>query len=99
MTDWQKDLSAVGFEVADLVQRVRTMVLATGALSDRVPEELAPAVAQARFSMDAAVALIEGAADRLLQMDDEEQAAVLVEAGPRFSRPGGTPDPADGWPM
>ncbi len=97
MTEWQKDLSAVGFEMADLVQRVRTMVLATGSLCDRVPEELSPAVAQARFSIDAAVALIEGAAERLLQMDDEHQAAVLVEAGPRFSRPGGTPDPCDRW--
>lgn len=56
MTEWQKDLSAVGFEMADLVQRVRTMVLATGSLCDRVPEELSPAVAQARFSIDAAVA-------------------------------------------
>jgi len=104
MSEWQKDLSAVGFEAADLVQRVRTIVLACESLCDRVPEELQPTVARARFSIDAAVALLEGGAEALCQLDDEQQLDALADvveidsAGPRFSRPGGTPDPADGWP-
>ncbi|WMM74268.1 hypothetical protein RCF27_08245 [Rhodococcus pyridinivorans] len=98
MSEWQKDLSAVGFEAADLVQRVRTLVLACESLCDRVPEQLQPTVARARFSIDAAIKLIEDGAEALCQIDDEqmiEQIADIVSiqsAGPRFSKP-------DEWPL
>lgn len=94
MSEWQKDLSAVAFEAADLVQRVRTLVLAAGALAEVVPDDaMGRAVHNARFELAAAVALIESGAEHLLQMDDEHTAAQLADvteivAGPRYSQPG-----------
>jgi len=107
MSEWQKDLSAVAFEAADLVQRVRTLVLATGALAELVPDDaMGRAVHKARFELGAAIALIETGAEGLLQLGDEHQVDYIpsepgevVHFGPRFSRPGGAPDPADGWPQ
>lgn len=108
--EWGKDLSAIGFEAADLVQRVRTLVRAARSLADDAPAELVGVANNARFNLDAAVALIEAGADALLSLDDERcieelealaksvHEGTVVEAGPRFSRPGGTPDPADRWP-
>lgn len=93
MSEWQKDLSAVAFEAADLVQRVRAIALACESLCDRVPEQLQPTVARARFSIDAAVKLIEDGAEALCQIDDEQQLEALAdivhiqEAGPRYSHP------------
>ena len=80
MSEWQKDLSAVAFEAADLVQRVRTLVLAAGALAELVPDdELGRTVHNARFELAAAVALIEAGAEHLLQMDDEHTLDQLAD--------------------
>jgi len=134
MSEWQKDLSAVAFEAADLVQRVRTLYLATLVVSESAPAAMADSVGQARVKLHAALDLIEAGAEHLLQMDDEQSVTQLDDEqqlkalsatvdpsaedwaratcamldvpyregmlpGPRFSRPGGTPDPADGWPQ
>lgn len=93
MSDWRKDLSAIGFESADLVQRARTLVLATRGLRDELPGELVEVVANAQLNLGAAIGLLEAGSDALLQLDDDEQARVLAglaerAAGPRFSLPG-----------
>lgn len=94
MSEWQKDLSAVGFEAADLVNRARTLYLATLVVSEGAPEPMAESVGQARFKLHAALDLLDGVANDLLQLDDEQQLTALADivqikvAGPRFSRPG-----------
>lgn len=93
MSDWRKDLSAIGFESADLVQRARTVTRAAASLGDDTPGSIAELVQGAATMLAAAVDLLEAGSDALLQLDDDEQARVLAglaerAAGPRFSLPG-----------
>ncbi|EHK80866.1 hypothetical protein [Rhodococcus pyridinivorans] len=93
MSEWQKDLSAVAFEAAELVQRVRTVYLATRVVTESAPTAMAESVGQARAMLHAALDLIEAGAEHLLQMDDEQSVPQLADvteiaAGPRFSQPG-----------
>lgn len=119
-TEWAKDLAAVAFEVADLVQRVRAVTRAARHLADDAPSDLAQIVSNGAFNLGAAIVLIESGADALLAADDvntvpdEDEPTVdgphlvdlgttVIEAGPRFSRPGLVSlrpgeDPADRWP-